>query len=180
MFVKSFLSSTFCRVALLASLSGIVGCNQVHEKLEQMVKPESDEQAIALMADKASEGKVEEAKLVGEEYLKSFGKDVDGNVHLEVGRMLVQMGRLNEAVSYLEESVKRSEANIREIVKQASLMDVWVRREQIRQLEINSSNSLSSSKGEGSSEETIRAGNVSITKSNGKTESRAGNVVIRE
>ena len=103
MFQKSSHLLKFCRVALLTSLLGAVGCNQVHEKLGQMVRPDNEEQAMALMADKASKGNVEEAKLVGEEYLKSSGKDVDGNVHLEVGRMLVQMGRLNEAVSYLEE-----------------------------------------------------------------------------
>ena len=90
------------------------------------------------------------------------------------------MGRLNEAVSYLEESVKRSETNISQIVQQASLMDVWARRDQLRQLDINSSKSLSSSKGDMDSGETIKAGNVSITNSNGKTEIRAGNVVIRE
>ena len=180
MFQKSSHLLKFCRVALLTSLLGAVGCNQVHEKLGQMVRPENEEQAMALMADKASKGNVEEAKLVGEEYLKSSGKDVDGNVHLEVGRMLVQMGRLNEAVSYLEESVKRSETNISQIVQQASLMDVWVRRDQLRQLDIDSSKSLSSSKGDMDSGETIKAGNVSITNSNGKTEIRAGNVVIRE
>ena len=170
----------FSRFVLIASLLGMIGCNQVHEKLEQMTKPETEEQAVALMADKASEGKVEEAKILGEKYLSTSGSDPNGNVHLEVGRMLIQMGRLREAVSYLEESVKRSESNVARIVQEMSLMDVWVRREQLRPLDKNSPDRLTASKDGTASQETISAGNVSITTSNGKTEIRAGNVVIRE